>query len=52
MAKKKKRQVEENETKHGLELAGLLWILISVIGFGGEDLFGPVGKIISNFAAE
>ena len=50
MAKKKKRQVEENETKHGLELAGLLWILISVIGFGGEDLFGPVGKIISNFA--
>lgn len=50
MAKKKKRK-EESEIKntHGYELTGLLWILISIIGFGGEEIFGPVGKILSNF---
>ena len=50
MAKRKKRKDnEEKESKHGFELTGLLWILISIIGFGGEEIFGPVGKIISNF---
>ena len=49
MAKRKKRKTEEKE-KHGFELTGLLWILIAIIGFGGEDIFGPVGKIISNFS--
>lgn len=51
MAKKKKRKdKEENKNPHGFELTGLLWILISIIGFGGEEIFGPVGKIISNFS--
>jgi len=50
MAKKKKRKESEKENKHGFELTGLLWILISIIGFGGEEIFGPVGKIISNFS--
>ena len=50
MAKKKKRKdSEENKNPHGFELTGLLWILISIIGFGSEEIFGPVGKIISNF---
>lgn len=50
MAKKKKRKEEsENKNSHGFELTGLLWILISIIGFGGEEFFGPVGKILSNF---
>ena len=50
MAKKKKRkEKEENKNPHGFELTGLLWILISIIGFGGAEIFGPVGKIISNF---
>ena len=48
MAKRKKRKVKE-ETTHGFELTGLLWILISIVGFGGSEIFGPVGKIISNF---
>ena len=50
MAKKKKRKETEEKSKHGFELTGLLWILISIIGFGGEEIFGPVGKIISNFS--
>ena len=50
MAKKKKRKNTEEEVKHGFELTGLLWILISIVGFGGEDIFGPVGKTLSNFA--
>ena len=49
MAKRKKRK-EKEESKHGFELTGLLWILISIIGFGGAEIFGPVGKIISNFS--
>ena len=49
MAKKKKRKTED-KVKHGFELTGLLWILIAVIGFGGEDIFGPVVKVISNFS--
>ncbi len=50
MAKKKKRKEEtENKNPHGFELTGLLWILISIIGFGGEEIFGPVGKILANF---
>ena len=50
MAKRKKRKAEEKESKHSFELVGLLWILISIIGFGGSDIFGPVGKVISNFS--
>ena len=50
MAKRKKRKDSEKEVKHGFELTGLLWILIAIIGFGGEDIFGPVGKTLSNFA--
>ena len=50
MAKRKKRKSEEKESKHGFELIGLLWILISIIGFGGSEIFGPVGKVISNFS--
>ena len=50
MAKKKKRKEEnENKNPHGFELTGLLWILISIIGFGGEEIFGPVGKVLANF---
>lgn len=50
MAKKKKRKEEnENKNPHGFELTGLLWILVSIIGFGGEEIFGPVGKILANF---
>lgn len=50
MSKKKKRKdKDENKNPHGFELTGLLWILVSIIGFGGEEIFGPVGKIISNF---
>ena len=50
MAKRKKRKTEEKQSKHGFELIGLLWILISIIGFGGSEIFGPVGKVVSNFS--
>lgn len=51
MSKKKKRKdEEEKESVHGFELTGLLWILVSIIGFGGEEIFGPVGKVFANFS--
>ena len=51
MAKKKKRKDKDDEKKSfSPELTGLFLILISVIGFGKQDMFGPVGKIVSNFA--
>lgn len=50
MAKKKRKKSEEVKSTHGFELTGLLWILISIVGFGGSDIFGPVGKVISNFS--
>ena len=50
MAKKKKRKSIDKESKRGFELIGLLWILISIIGFGGSEMFGPVGKVVSNFS--
>jgi len=50
MSKKKKRKEKDKENTHGFELWGILWILISIIGFGGEEIFGPVGKVFANFA--
>lgn len=48
MAKKKKKKEENTKSfQYSVELNGLLLILIGVIGFG---TFGPVGKIIKNFA--
>ena len=48
MAKKKKKKEETSKSFHySVELNGLLLILIGLIGFG---TFGPVGKIIKNFA--
>lgn len=47
---KKKKSSKEKETKtfnYSVELNGLLLILIGLIGFGN---FGPVGRIIKNFA--
>ncbi len=48
MAKKKKKKEETSKSfNYSVELNGLLLILIGLIGFG---TFGPVGKIIKNFA--
>ena len=48
MAKKKKKKDETTKSfNYSVELNGLLLILIGLIGFG---TFGPVGKIIKNFA--
>ena len=48
MAKKKKKKEDTSKSfAYSVELNGLLLILIGVIGFG---TFGPVGKIIKNFA--
>ena len=48
MAKKKSSRESESKTfQYSVELNGLLLILIGLIGFG---TFGPVGKIIKNFA--
>ena len=48
MAKKKKKKEETTKSfNYSVELNGLLLILIGLIGFG---TFGPVGKIIKNFA--
>lgn len=47
---KKKKMSKDNESKafnYSVELNGLLLILISLIGFGN---FGPVGRIIKDFA--
>ena len=51
MSKKKKRKDKDNEKKSfSPEITGLFLILISIIGFGKQDMFGPVGKIVSNFS--
>ncbi len=48
MAKKKKKKEDTSKSfNYSVELNGLLLILIGLIGFG---TFGPVGKIIKNFA--
>ncbi|HOP65528.1 MAG TPA: DNA translocase FtsK 4TM domain-containing protein [Bacilli bacterium] len=50
MAKKKGSKKKETEAKafnYSVELNGLLLILIGLIGFGN---FGPVGRLIKNFA--
>ena len=48
MAKKKSKKQENTKTfQYNKELNGLLLILIGVIGIG---TFGPVGKLIKNFA--
>ena len=31
-------------------MTGLLWLLVSIIGFGGNELFGPIGKVLTNFS--
>lgn len=47
MAKKKKRkEIKKDDTGYKIELTGLLFILSSIIGFGG---FGLVGLGISDF---
>lgn len=48
MAKKKKKKDEATKSfQYSVELNGLLLILIGLIGFG---TFGPVGRLIKNFA--
>ncbi len=48
MAKKKKKKEDTSKSfNYSVELNGLLLILIGLIGFG---TFGPVGKVIKNFA--
>ncbi len=48
MAKKKKKKEETPKSfRYSVELNGLILVLIGLIGFG---TFGPVGKIIKNFA--
>lgn len=48
MAKKKKKKDETTKSfQYSVELNGLLLILIGLIGFG---TFGPVGRLIKNFA--
>lgn len=49
MAKKKTRKNPKKKgSNYQIELIGLLLIVIAIIGFGR---FGPVGNLISNFAA-
>lgn len=50
MAKRKKRKEDKEEKVKGYELTGLLWLLVSIIGFGGNELFGPIGKVLTNFS--
>lgn len=45
--KKAKKETESKAFNYSVELNGLLLILIGLIGFGN---FGPVGRIIRNFA--
>lgn len=48
MAKKKKKKDDTSKSfQYSVELNGLLLILIGLIGFG---TFGPVGRLIKNFA--
>ena len=48
MAKKKKKKDEATKSfQYSVELNGVLLILIGLIGFG---TFGPVGRLIKNFA--
>ena len=43
MAKQKKRKTTSSNFKFSVEITGLIFILIGVIGLG---VFGPVGNII------
>ena len=47
MAKQKKRKTTSSNFKFSVEITGLIFILIGVIGLG---VFGPVGNIIKQFA--
>ena len=46
MAKKKKRKESTSSFTYSIELTGLIFILIGIIGLG----FGPIGLFIKEFA--
>lgn len=47
MAKTKKKKETKKGFEHSVELYGILFILISILGIGK---YGPVGRLISSFA--
>ena len=48
MTKKKKRKVEKKkDNSYKVGLLGVIFVLLSIIGFGQ---FGPVGNIVKSFA--
>ena len=48
MAKRKKKKAQDNKSvKFSVEITGLIFILIGIIGLGK---FGPVGNLIKEFA--
>lgn len=51
MAKRKKSKESTTKTfQYSTELNGLLVILLGIMGVGGKNIFGPVGKIVREFA--
>lgn len=47
MGRKKKHKIEK---KHQIELIGIIYILIAIIGLGNPN-FGPVGNLVASIAA-